>query len=380
MPRKNDIKYTDEYLIKVIKEKAEELGRIPKRREVTIVSHIVFRKRFGSWNNAVEKAGLEAMRQKHFNKEECLDIIKKYINEFDEVPLRSNFDAAREYPHSDTILNILNFKSWTKLMESLGYETAISKAEIKEERSIVLNKFKEEYIRLNPSSLGDFDKRRSGYSSGQYIRFFNLKWNELLNICGFKINQIYARDEKEIIKRFKKLSNKLDRTPSISECTEAGISLYIIRYKYKNYSSFLKEMNYKQTFNTPIIVDISDEELLKLYSDFSDKMGKADIGASAKDLNEGDVYNSDVFTIRFGGMIELKKLAGKTLTVSRNKKYTKDTIVELLFKEYKLKNRILTNKEISNNDMLPGLTTILRYFNKTKMSLVWDEIINKNPC
>lgn len=47
--------YTDEELLNLIKEKAKELGRVPRCREMKEKSTI--EKRFGTWNKALGKAG-----------------------------------------------------------------------------------------------------------------------------------------------------------------------------------------------------------------------------------------------------------------------------------------------------------------------------------
>lgn len=55
-------------------------------------------------------------------------------------------------------------------------------------------------------------------------------------------------------------------------------------------------------------------------------------------------------------------------------------ILNLLIQEYKVYNRRLTNKEVNINKNLPSISTILRKFTTTKMSVVWyyvEQFINK---
>jgi len=72
-------KYTDEELLDIIRKFYRQHKRPPKRREIAQSSTIM--KRFGGWNNALEKAGLYA-HKKRWNKEEILksidDMIIKY--------------------------------------------------------------------------------------------------------------------------------------------------------------------------------------------------------------------------------------------------------------------------------------------------------------
>lgn len=119
-----------------------------------------------------------------------------------------------------------------------------------------------------------------------------------------------------------------------------------------------------------------------MYIKFSKKLGRL---ANSKDLdNSEDIYNSDVFIIRFASMYNLKKEANKVLKLNidlRNReKYTKEEILNMLIKEYKNYNRRLTNVEVNNNKNLPSASTILRKFTTTKMGEVWanvEEYINK---
>ena len=50
-------KYSDECLLNILRFKTEELGRTPKCREVPRYWTII--RRFGSWNGAVECAGVQ---------------------------------------------------------------------------------------------------------------------------------------------------------------------------------------------------------------------------------------------------------------------------------------------------------------------------------
>ncbi|AEB77624.1 hypothetical protein ADU80_04995 [Clostridium botulinum] len=116
----------------------------------------------------------------------------------------------------------------------------------------------------------------------------------------------------------------------------------------------------------------TDDELLQMYINFSNKIGKP---ASSVDLNNSkDIYNADVFGIRFGSMEDLKKLVGFPVFQS-TKKYTKEKLKQILLQEYKKLGRKLTYKEINENKEIPTITTFCRYFRTTKMSKVWEEVL-----
>lgn len=56
------IKYTDEELLKIIKDFFEKEGKPPVKNDNLGPSRVTFQRRFGSWYNALEKAGLNINR------------------------------------------------------------------------------------------------------------------------------------------------------------------------------------------------------------------------------------------------------------------------------------------------------------------------------
>lgn len=72
-------KYTDRDLIKILKDKAKELGRTPKRREV--YQNQVIRDRFGSWNEALLKANLKILKKK-YTRNELIEYAEEFYKKF----------------------------------------------------------------------------------------------------------------------------------------------------------------------------------------------------------------------------------------------------------------------------------------------------------
>ena len=59
-------KCSDDELLDMVKEKAEELGRAPKKHEV--LGFVLIKSRFGPWPRVLEKAGLKNPKVKRGNK------------------------------------------------------------------------------------------------------------------------------------------------------------------------------------------------------------------------------------------------------------------------------------------------------------------------
>lgn len=96
--------------------------------------------------------------------------------------------------------------------------------------------------------------------------------------------------------------------PSQKELEQLGYSRHIFINMFQNYNNALIAAGITPMNKTPEIVKETDEELLQMYVDFSNCLGQA---ATSRQLNEShNIYNADVFTLRFGGMLELHKEQG----------------------------------------------------------------------
>lgn len=82
--------YTDEELLDIIRKKQKELGRTPKFTEVSQCKTI--QDRFGSWNEGLKKAGLKANRKRDkeyykLSKKELIKILKNKANNLGRTPV-----------------------------------------------------------------------------------------------------------------------------------------------------------------------------------------------------------------------------------------------------------------------------------------------------
>jgi hypothetical protein len=124
----------------------------------------------------------------------------------------------------------------------------------------------------------------------------------------------------------------------------------------------------------------TNEELLIMYRDFSIKIGKRETGATQDDVNENFMYQSSILERRFGSINKMRELLGMEIRYPGHKKYTKEVLIANLLEKYKEYGRKITQKEMNElreKEGFPGLGTFLSNFQTTKMSEVWDKILNK---
>jgi hypothetical protein len=113
---------SDNELIKEIRQVVKDLGKAPSEKEIkenTNWGHSLYANRFGSWNKALEAAGLE-VNKKSWSKEELIDNIKTIKNKLERVPVRKdlyNFDGPSPQPYYN------KFGSWNSALEAAGFET-----------------------------------------------------------------------------------------------------------------------------------------------------------------------------------------------------------------------------------------------------------------
>ena len=116
----------------------------------------------------------------------------------------------------------------------------------------------------------------------------------------------------------------------------------------------------------------TNEELLELYKNFSEKIGAFN-GASMSQLKRyGFKYSETVLLRRFGSWKSVKELCGYTFKLGTM--YSKEEIVKLLMVARERYGRRLSQKEINQDPSLPALETVLKFFKTTKISNVWDEL------
>lgn len=243
----------------------------------------------------------------------------------------------------------------------------------------LLNLIREEYYKINPKECSDFFKKRDRRIPCLPIlqKRFCKTYNGILIMAGVKDDDLrfVRRDKEEYLEKLREVILKLGYIPSSNEFIALGYTSSIIRKYFGSYANAVKELNYqeyKYNYKTPVNVVESKEELLKMYINFSNKIGKE---ASTEDLqNSNEIYNSGIFIIRFGSMKNLKKEAGFQVIDRNNEIYNKEDIKNKLIQLYKKKGSRLTVQELKANNELPSYTTILIKFNTTKLVDVWKEI------
>ena len=387
--------------------------------------------RFGSWKKGLEKAGLKEKELKKYSDEEILEQLRKYYNKSGKHT-RYGFDRDRTVCSSWVVFN--RFGSWENALRKAGI-----KPRVKLTKEVVTKQLKECYARNGVINMKIFDEDKETCSSGYVVWLFNgwnnaleeiglkakkeyveynktklleiLKqkaatgelvhrndvknikgipsylyiyklwsWKELSQILGLK-RKAYKYTKKEIIEKYEEVKKDLsywrDRFSYAEFNKKTGIGSETIKKYFGSIKNFLNEIKEKE-MQEFVRVTHTKEELLKMYKEYSIKIGKGDIGASQHEIDEGFIHKTSVLVRRFGSINNMRELLGLEIKYPRYKKYNKKELKEKLLEKYSEYGRRLTHSEIkklNKEEGFPGISVFLTYFQTTKMSEVWEEVL-----
>jgi len=112
-------KYVDEELLDYLKQFHQENGRIPMTTDFEnnpeYPNYSIYRKRFGSWNNALILTGLGIRKKDKYTNEELLDYLKQFYQENERVPIARDFEYNPEHPNVMTYIK--RFGSWNNALK-----------------------------------------------------------------------------------------------------------------------------------------------------------------------------------------------------------------------------------------------------------------------
>lgn len=359
------MKYSDEELLNIIRNKAKELGRTPKRKEIRQFS--VIRDRFGSWTNAVVKAGLKPIKI-FGDKAHYIAIGKQFMKDCKKIPIMSDYDDSIYLPSTTAIRK--KFGSWNKYLEECGFTLNVKRCEnynfTKEELILIVTCWAKNSDDL---SAENFNKNRDENvpSTNFIVTRLDMTWSEIIKNLGYK-NELTLFEMKQILFG---LIEELGHTPSIKELEKYGHCSSMFKKKCGSYNKLLKELNFIPN-KTPTKVTESKDELLQQYIDYSNKLGRA---ATTIDLdNSKKLYNSAVYITRFGNMKNLTMLAGFE-TRRRKPLYNKRDVNIVLKNLYEKYGRKLTLAELKKEKVVPSINTMMRLYQTTKFSEIWKEVL-----
>lgn len=140
----------------------------------------LYRSRFGSWNEAIKKAGLEPRRKYDYGKEEMLDYIRELADR-DEPPTQAEAEKG-DGPSSVTIRQ--NFGSWNEAVREAGFEPRPSTSAEEYTDEEILECIRDLAEDGEPPTMLEFKEDTSAPSDTPVKTRFG-SWNEAVSQAGF---------------------------------------------------------------------------------------------------------------------------------------------------------------------------------------------------
>ncbi|MDR2880134.1 MAG: hypothetical protein LBV03_09490 [Fusobacteriales bacterium] len=226
---------------------------------------------------------------------------------------------------------------------------------------------KQSYEKVENISMEDKEEEFPSY---EYLKALWLEGT----FAKKKKKHTYSAEELEALYRHVKNSYKAVTLLLMKK--EAGVSAVVIRKHFGTWNKFLIHMGEEPNRIRTKVLHTNDE-LIELYKGFSRKIGKIENGATLRDLkNYGFPYSKSVISNRFTSINNLRKLSGFNITKEVIPKYNKQGLIIMLYKNYKKYGRKLSQTEIDKEETLPSPSTIFYYFQTTKITEVWNEVLN----
>ena len=376
-PRWRRIEVTNEELIKLVQEKAAELGRSPKAAEFHY-GHLA-KSRFGGWKNFLKNAGLTPETTRAYKNaitnEELIQLVQQQAQKLGRTPARTEFEYGN--------LAKKRFGKWTTFQKSAGLEPIkpgkpghpigdvrkITNEQLMEwvreaadelGRTPLMREFKyhglvakrfdgwknflqlaglelykpihnltnSELIKLVQQQEIDADQVPTAeefkYSSTAIHRFGS--WEEFLESAGLG-QQRYKRSRKmitnnQLIERVQKQAEGLGRAPTVKEFKHVGIAVR----RYGSWGNFLQRANLKPQRRGNERKLISNEQLIERVQKQAKELGRAPRRTEFKHIG--------IVLIRYDSWNSFLENAG--LTVVRDKRpLSNEELIQLVQKEAK---------------------------------------------
>lgn len=121
----NKTRYSDDELLLYLKRISQELGSTPKRRDFDNKpgphpKSSTYTKRFGSWNEAIKKAGLTVIKEMRYTEEMILKTLRDFESINHHLPKAIEFTKCK--PDWHIIMRVLKCTTWSEVLIKAGYE------------------------------------------------------------------------------------------------------------------------------------------------------------------------------------------------------------------------------------------------------------------
>jgi SOS-response transcriptional repressor LexA len=277
-------------LIDELRRLAKELDRTPTSRDMADQGKYgtaTYTHKFGSWNDAVQEAGLEVVRRRDVPRHDMISEIQRLADELGEPPA---VYQMRDQGKLGVTTISREFGTWNDALEHAGYEP-------NKEMDVSEEKLTQELTRLH-DELGRPPKaeemsRHGAYSIGTFERRFG-SWNAALERAGFDLHNRTNIPRDELLDELTRLSDVLDRTPTSIDMESSGRFAHATyRRAFGSWNDAIREAD----LTTNVRSDIPEPELLDELKSLRDELGRT---PERREMDQQGQFDSSTYSHRFG--------------------------------------------------------------------------------
>lgn len=327
---------SDDELLSEIDRLAEELGDVPTADEMNKqgkYSDVVYRDRFGSWNEALQETGHDPNITLNNTEEELLTELRRVRKEVEQTPRKKDMDDRGEF-NSGTYIK--RFGSWNDALREVGcrpnQRDKITRDELIEEVKRVASELeesptKEEFSEHAKFSVGPYNDRFEG-------------WDRALEAAGLKPNRHDNVTRDELIKEIERLHEETGETPTVSMLKERGRhSVYSFYNLFESWDAALEECGFTSETGG---IEYSKEELLNELRRLADELDRTPTTVQMTRLGE---YGTGAYQRNFGSWNDALREVGLELNVRSD--IPRDSLLEELRHLFNRLGRSPTREEVA---------------------------------
>jgi len=211
-------KITQQMLINDIQRVSNEISKTPTQQEYDEYgefSHSTARNRFGTWNDAIQNAGLDVDKNSSVDEEELIEDVKKVAESLGKTPTRVEYNEHGEY-HSKTLQERFDRYNNAVMAADLTPNSKVPD-EIPPQKIISDIRSVAERLGRAPKSR-EYDKYGE-HNSNTAARKFG-EWNKAVRQAGLK--PVKNADNEVVLMDLVEVAGKLSAAPSTDEYDEHG--------------------------------------------------------------------------------------------------------------------------------------------------------------
>jgi hypothetical protein len=360
-------KYTDEFLIETLKEYAKLKGKTPTYQEFekdpSVPSATVYKNRFGSWNKALEIAGIKVNAIRKHSKEA---IIRDAL-EFYRTHGRSPYYYELNY--SMTIIRYY-WDGWNDFLNNIGLPQNLNYSHVtsKEDLKIFLQNLYKNLGRV-PNTV---DAEREGVGRHLFLTKFGSFKNALIE-SGIVTEDYFQSVEEKVpasLNAIKEFYHANERPPTVMEYENLAKQVNILHRKAleqvleKRFTEICME-----TLGVANQYKRSREQLLDDLKKLKEHLGRT---PKANELVKFGLAEKKQYYRTFGmPYIELiEKELGWELSTPKLHYKTENELLEDYYNLYKILGRLPYYTDIDNQSWMASSSTYKKHFDNLK--IVWD--------